>query len=254
MGNYIISEFKKALLRKSTRFYIIGIFLLCLVGNLAVVGFRMIYGTNEGTFAYNILEYATWCFVIPYYSCIFIADIVFGKTYPDPHIKDGYTSGLNRTQIYIGKVIASVMIAFVLALIACILLIAITVLFHFSDGTIKAYNIRDFFEKMLYAVPLWIAGVGIGNMFLFIFEKKKFAYLCYFILTIAIERGIMILAAEPLELEPFRVLRKFTVSQNFSLIPYPADPSRNIPLTIALGVIYFLVSTVIGVVFYNKKK
>ncbi|MCR4740631.1 MAG: hypothetical protein K5886_10300 [Lachnospiraceae bacterium] len=254
MFKYIAIELKNALSRRLTRFYIIGIFALCLLANLAVVGFRMVYGTNEGTFAYNIIEYATWCFVIPYYTCIFIADIVFGKVYPNPHIKDGHTAYLNRTQIYLGKVLASVLLAVIFAITACALLILITVLFHISDGTIKLYNIRDFFGKMGCAVPLWIAGIGIGTMFLFLFENKKKAYIGYFLLTLILERGIMLLAAEPFELGFFKSLRRLTVTQNFSLIPYPADPARNIPLTIALGIIYFIVSTVIGAVYYNKKE
>ncbi|MCR5733784.1 MAG: hypothetical protein K6G22_04165 [Lachnospiraceae bacterium] len=254
MFRYIAIELKTALTRKMTRYYIIGILALCLLANLAVVGFRMVYGTNEGTFAYNIIEYATWCFVIPYYTCIIIADIAFGKPYPNPHIKDGHTASLNRTQIYLGKVIASVLLAIIFAIAACALLIFITVLFHLSDGTIKLYNITDFFGKMVYAIPLWMAGIGIANMFLFMFEDRKKAYIGYFLLTLVLERGIMLLAAEPLEIEFFKSLRRLTVTQNFSLIPYPADPARNIPLTIAVGIIYFVVSTVIGAVVYNKKE
>ncbi|MCR4922894.1 MAG: ABC transporter permease [Lachnospiraceae bacterium] len=254
MGKYIINEFVKALKRKHSKIFAIGLFVLCLVANLAVIGFRMIYGTNEGTFAYNIIEYATWCFVIPYYACILIADIVFGKDYPNPFIKDGYTKDLNRGQIYMGKVIASAMLAFVFAIIACVALLLITTLFHLSDGTIRLYNIKDFFEKMTYAVPLWLAGIGFGNMFLFAFKDKRYAYGGYFILTLLLERLIMMLAAEPFEIGLFKLLRTVTVSQNFSLIPYPADPARNIPLTIATGIIYFVVSCILGIILYRKKK
>ena len=84
MGNYIVSEFKKATNRKLFYAYLIGIVALVLVANIAVVSFRLVYGYNDGTYAYNIIEYATWCFAIPYYSCILIADMAFGMTYPNP--------------------------------------------------------------------------------------------------------------------------------------------------------------------------
>ena len=111
MFKYIWHEFKEALNRKTTYLYIAGIFALCLIANAAVVGFRMIYGTNEGTYAYNLIEYATWCFIIPYYSCIFIADIAFGKTYPNPQIRNGLTAKLTRSLIYLSKLFVSIILA-----------------------------------------------------------------------------------------------------------------------------------------------
>lgn len=254
MGSYIARELRKALKRKYTYSYVLGILALCLLANIAIMAFRTIYGTNEGTYAYNLIEYATWCFVIPYYSCIFIADMAFGKEYPNPYIKDNVTKKLNRTQIYFSKLITEIILAVVFVVIAFVLLISITTLFQFRDGTISAYTIRDFSQKMLYATPLWIAGISFGNMFLFLFEDKKKAYICFFVLTFAFPRIVMQLAAEPLELAPFKFIRTYLITQNFSLIPYPADPTRNIPLTIALGFIYAAIASIIGAVYYRKKK
>lgn len=254
MINYIMREMKLAFHRKYTYAYVLGILALCVIANAAVVGFRMIYGTNEGTYAYNLMVYATWCFVIPYYSCIFIADMIFGKEYPNPLIKDKDTKNLSRTQLYLSKLIASVLLAVVFVVIAFIALLATTALFQIKDGMVSSYEIVDFLEKMLIAIPLWIAGLAIANMFLFMFEEKKKAFVGYFILTLIIPRVIMIFAAEPFKWAFFRFLRTYTITQNFSLIPYPADPARNVPLTIALGVIFTVVPTVIGCINYNKKK
>lgn len=254
MVSYIAREWKRALKRRYTYAYVLGIFALCLLANIAVIAFRTIYGTNEGTYAYNLIEYATWCFVLPYYSCIFIADMGFGKGYPNPHIKDSLTKNLNRVQIYFSKLIAEILLAAVFLVISFVLLISITTLFQFRDGTISTYTILDFAEKMLYATPLWIAGISFGNMFLFLFEDKKKAYISFFVLTFLVERVIMQLAAEPLQLAPFKFIRTYLITQNFSLIPYPADPSRNISLTIALGFIYAAIAGIVGAIYYKKKK
>ena len=254
MFKYSVHEFVTALKRKSFLFYVIGILALCVIANAAVVGFRMIYGTNEGTYAYNLMVYATWCFVIPYYSCIIIADIVIGRTFPNPMIKDKDTNGLSRTQLYFAKLIAEVLLSIVLVAIAFVFLLGTTALFQIKDGMVSGYEITDFLGKMLLAVPLWIAGISMGNMFLFTHEKKKLAYIGYFTITLVIPRLIMFFAAEPFRWAFFRFLRTYTITQNFSLIPYPADPARSVGLTIALGVIFTIVSSVIGCVYYNKKK
>ena len=253
MFKYIIREFNSAIHRKYTYAYLLGILVLCIVANAAVVGFRMIYGTNEGTYAYNLMVYATWCFVIPYYTCIFIADMIFGKEYPNPLIKDKDTKNLSRVQIYLSKLIASIVLALVFAVITFVVLLITTSLFQINEGFVKGYEIKSFLNKMAIAIPLWIAGIAFGNMFLFVFENKKKAFIGFFVLVLVIPRLIMLFAAEPFKWALFKFLRTYTITQNFSLIPYPADPARNVPLTIALGIIYAVISTVVGIVVYKKK-
>ena len=250
---YIARELDSALDKKYTYSYVIGIAVLCVVANIAVVAFRTIYGTNEGTYAYNIIEYATWSFIIPYLTCILIADMVFGKDYPNPHIKDGISSELSRAQIYIGKLVAAIMLAIIFLVITFVVLIATTTLFQFRDGAISASTIRGFCEKMLVAIPLFVAGISFGNMFLFVFENKKKAFVGFYILTLLIPRVIMFLAMEPISIGLFKSIRKYTISQSFTLIPFPSNPERSVLLIISLGVIYTIVSTTIGIVIYNKK-
>ncbi len=255
MGYFIIEEFNAGRKTRLARSYLICVFTLCLFSNLAVIAFRSIYGSNEGTFAYNIMTYATWCFFIPYYSCILIADMVFGKEYPNKDNNVMLREGMSPVKVYLVKLLASILLALAFMIFTLVVFLGITMIFHFSEGSSGVYEIKDFFEKTLYAVPLWLAGIGISNMFLFMFDKggKLKPYLCYLGLTVLLERLIMILAAEPFKLEPFRKLRTVVVTQLFSLIPYPADPTRNIPLTVFLGFLYLLISTIIGILIFNKK-
>ncbi len=253
MFRYIARDLNTALHRRYTYAYVIGIFALCLIANIAVVAFRMVYGTNEGTYAYNIINYTTWCFVVPYYSCIFIADMGFGKTYPNPQIKDKITKNMSRTAIFCSKLIVELLLGLLFMVIAFVLLIGITTVFHLADGTVRVSDIRDFVDKMLIAIPLWCAGICFGNMFLFIFEDKRKAYLGYYILTLIFPRLIMALAAEPVSLTFFKWVRTYLISQGFSLLPYPADPARNMPLSITMAIIYALIACVVGVSVYRKK-
>ncbi len=254
MLQYISRDLKTVIRRRYTLAYVIGIVALCLIANIAVVGFRMIYGTNDGTFAYNLIEYATWCFILPYYSCICIADIVFGKLYPNPRIKDKVTKNMSRTQIYFSKFIASVLLAMVFLIIAFAFLMGTTTLFQLGDGTMHLWVVQEFLDKMWLALPLWIAGVSIANMCLFITKHKVKAYATFIVITLAVPRVIMFFAAEPFEWGIFRNLRIFLISQNFSLLPYPADPNRSVPLIIGIGIVYSIVANVVGVIAFNKKK
>ena len=254
MIKYIFNEFDNAIRRKSAYVYFIGIFVLCIIANIAVVAFRTVYGTNEGTYAYNIMEYAAWSFIVAYLSCVLIANTVFGRKYPNPYIKDGITNGLSRTRIYLGKLMASVMLAFVFLVVTFVVLVATTALFHVSDDkTLDSAAIRIFCEKLFLALPLFLAGISFGVMFLFAFKDKRKAFAGFYIVTFGIPRLIIFLAGDSCNLAFFRMLRKYTISQCFTLIPYPSSPDRNIALMISLGFIYSILSVVIGLVIYNKK-
>lgn len=243
--------------RKYSICYLCGIVALVLLANIAVVAFRLIYGANEGTMAYNILEYATWCFVIPYYTCICIADIVFNSMKPDWKVpaKGSTDKCSGRIKLYLTKFISGLLLGLVYVVVATIVLIAITLLFHIGDGSMLTwYDISDFINKLALALPLWFAGVAMAMMFLFMMKSKKMAYISYLILTLAIPRTIMLMAAEPFEVGFAKFIRKYTITQNFSLIPYISNPERNVTLIIVLGIAVGILATVIGCVSFGRKK
>ena len=250
MVKYIFREVKKAFKTKMAAILAICVVGICLIANLAVMAFTLIYGSNiDGVLGSNVLAFATWCFPIPYIATIFFADLVYG-TYPDPHIKDSVTRNMSRTSVYLSEVFSGLIVSLVYMVIAFVVLLITTRIFH-SD--ITAYDISLFVQNMLISVPLWIAGVSFGFMFLFIFESKKKAYICFFALTLVIPRIIMFFAAEPFEIPVFVMVRKILISQSFGHIPYIADPQRNVPYIICQGIIYTVISCIIGIISYYKK-
>ena len=251
MIKYIFRELKTAYKTKMAKILALSVLAICLLANLAVMAFTLIYGSNiDGVLGSNVLAFATWCFPIPYLATILFADLVFG-TYPDPHIKDSITKNMSRTAVYLSEFLSGLIVALSYMILAFVVLLITTRIFH-SD--ITSYDISLFLENMLVAVPLWIAGVSFGFMFLFIFESKKRAYICFFILTLVIPRFIMFFAAEPFSLNFFIVVRKILISQSFGHIPYIADPERNVVFIIGQGIVYTIISCIVGIVAYIKKE
>ncbi|MCR5355868.1 MAG: hypothetical protein K6E63_00540 [Lachnospiraceae bacterium] len=244
MINQIFKEFDAALRSKGAYFYAGGIVVLCIIANIAVVAFRAIYGTNEGTYAYNIMEYAAWSFIVPYLTCIFIAHMVFGKGYPKAKKPE-------RTKTYLSKLISGTLLAFVFLVITFVVLIVTTFLFQMNDKVLSNDAVRTFCLKMFLAMPLFLAGIAFATMFLFCFKDKRKAYAGFFLLTLIIPRIILLLAKEPPGIPVFKFLRTYTISQCFTLIPYPSSPERSVPRIIGLGLIYAALATVIGIIVYN---
>lgn len=252
MCYYISSEVKNALRRKYALWYVAGMIVLCILANLSMICFRTIYGMNDGAFGYNLIIFAEGVFAIPYYTSIFIADIVFGRDYPDPRIKDKATIGLNRTKLYLGKFIAELLLAFLFLVVAVVGFIGITVLFQFGDGTIDSLTIFDFIEKVIVATPLWIAGVAMGNMFLFVFRNKRKAFIAFFAIVLVTPRVIMFLAAEPFKLPPFTWITNILITPEFNALQFFF--TMNSTKILLLGIIYTAAACAIGIISYQKRE
>ena len=259
MGKFLINDFKRALRSRGSKIYLMAGIVLILVANIAVICFRFIYGSNEGTFSYNVYEYASWCFLIPYYSCIAIGWIVFGHRYPHPK-KEGITlteGGVKHTfkpaQLYIEKLIVSVMLAAVYLVVAFVAFYVITQLFHIDEGITLWPVVKNFLEKTALSLPLWFAGICFAIMFLFIFETWQKALAGYVILTVIIPQIIRIFSLDTFKFELARTIRRYTITQSFGLVPYPSYPDRSVPLIVALGLIYGILASVIGIVIYSRK-
>lgn len=247
MGNCILSDFKEATRSKGAKYYLLGTIALVLIANIAVICFRFIYGSNEGTFSYNVFEYASWCFLIPYYSCILLAMIAMA------HDDEKYET-LKPWQRYISKLVVTIMLAVVFLVIAFVLLYVITSLFHINEGLILWGVVKSFLEKAFLSLPLWFAGISFAILFLFIFDKRWKSILGFAIVTVVIPQIIRVFSLDSFKFEFFRAIRRYTITQSFGLVPYPSYPDRSVPLIIALGMIYGIAALVIGVVIYSRKE
>ncbi len=264
MIKFIANDFREAMSSRLAKIYFFATLALVLIANIAVICFRFIYGSNEGTFYYNVFEYASWCFLIPYYSCILIGIMAFGPDYIWPKsqgIKLGVPKRngtddvvvLKPWQLYIAKLITAILLAAVFLVVAFVLLYAVTSVFHFNEGFIIWGVVKSFLQKAALSLPLWFAGISFAIMFLFMFEKKWKAVLGFAIVTVVIPQIIRIFSLDQFKFEGFRMIRRYTITQSFGLVPYPSYPERSVPLIVTLGLVYGVIAIIIGMCAYYRK-
>ncbi len=224
-----------------------------LLANLSMTAFRnIIYGMNDGSFAYNLIMFAKSFMWIPYYTCFFIADIVFGDEYPDPRIRGRSNAGLGRTQIYFGKFAAELIILVAAALFALVAFLTITPIFQIHDGTIDKDVVLDFMTAVLVSMPLFATGVSFGHMFLFSSNTKKKAFAYYVLFIIVIPRLLMFLATDQIGMTGLRVVTNLLVTPQFQTLPFYA--TRNVPKILISSCIYMALSLGFGCFKFNRKK
>lgn len=253
MRYYIWNEVTTALKKKGTYMYVAGIIILSLLANIAMVAFRSIYGMREGAFGSNLIYFAQWCFIVPYYSTILIVEIIFGKECPNPKIRNKVTIGLSRAKLYFGKLLSELCVSACFLIAAIICFIGITYIFMAADGSIEIWVVQDFCFAALRAVPLWITGIAIGNGLLFFFSRKRYAFITFFCLLIVFPRLDMFLAAEPLKWEVCHFIKEFLLlTPRFNELPYYA--TLNMPKIMILSIVYTACFTALGLWAYYKKE
>ncbi len=249
---YTAREAYRALKKKYSLWYLLAILVLCLLANIAMACFRSVYGMNDGSFSSNLIIFAEGAFVIPYYSCIFLADIVFGPEYPNPHIRDGYTRPLRRFQLYIGKVLGSLIVGVIMFVAAFVLLLVTTLLFGMGDGSIDSFTITDFLLKAAVALPLWIAGISFAYAFLYGSKDKKSAFIGFYVVVLLIPRLIILLASEKIHIPVFTRLVNYLITPQFQALQFYF--TMDIKKCVILGLTYSLIATVIGLTCFYKRK
>ncbi len=249
---YMKTELTKALKKKYTRYYLVGIILTALLANGAMSAFRNIYyGTNDGTFAYNLIMFAKGFFAIPYYACWFAADNVFGEEYPNPMIRDKSTIGLSRTKMYLGKLLASEIIMLLCAVFATIAFLMITWVFQVHDGTIDFAVVVDFAETVAITMPLFITGVSISNAILFSITPRKKSFMYFVLGVVIIPRLIIFLATERIRFLPAVWISQILITPQFQTLQFYA--TRDVPKIIITSLIYTALSIFIGCRNFNRK-
>ncbi len=250
---YIYSETLRTLKGKYARFYILAVLAMSILANLTMIVFRdMVYGTNDGTYGYNLIMFAGGFFWLPYYTMIFISDMVFGREYPDPHLRNRSNLKLNRKQIYVGKLITGYLMLVLFAILSFVIFIGVSVLFQIGSGSMEKKIIADFAVNLVIAVPLFLAGVSMGFMCLFLFRTKKYAFIFFWVLTIVIPRLIMLLGADPIRIGFFNWIKNnLLLTPQFTELQFYA--TRNVPKVLISSAVYIILSTLIGCIGYKMK-
>ncbi len=254
MPAYTWSETVRAIRSKEFKKYTLAILAVSILANLAIIAFRdYVYGTNDGTYGYNIVMFAGGFFWLPYYATIFVAEIPFGRSYPDPYIKDRITKNLKRYHIYLGKLITSLLLICIFAIFTFIIFIGVSTLFQLSTRTLSAQVVRDFGINIMCAVPLLMAGTSIGMMVLFCINNKIKAYVVFWLLTILIPRAVMLLGAEPISITFFKIIKdKVLITPQFTTLQFFA--SRDVKQIVISSIVYIIITTVIGVLCFENKE
>ncbi len=187
------------------------------------------------------------------YLVIVVCDMVFSEQYKHNTLKNEVSYGLPRERIYLGKLITAILVAIVMCAVIIAFYLGLScLLFPMGDG--MGETMDSLGQTLLVAFPLWLGGLGAFLMLSFLMKGSTAAAILYAVL-LSMGGGFLDLFGEFLpKLKPV-----FTAIQNCLLItPFNQLPYRPMeelmPYAWALGMAWFLLSTVVGLMAFRKRE
>jgi len=246
---------------RSRRFVIMLAIVLIISALLTVLVAYYRPGSIVGSSATPIDFYSTWWGTFASFLTV-ISGIFFGGDgiAAEFQNKTGYftvPNPIRRSSIYIGKFLAS----FTAATVVLVVYLAIAVangLFYFGANIPYQFG-----ESFLFAWFYLLAVLGFTFMFSSLFKTSSYAILVSFLLLIVGFSLISALIEGLTGTEPWYILSYgASIIMNVFTSPYPTTATRagfttyvaSIPEGLAIMAVYFIVSSVVGLILFQRKE
>lgn len=187
------------------------------------------------------------------YLAMLVCDMVFSEQYKHNTLKNEVSYGLPRERIYLGKLMASIAVAVALCAVIIAFFLGLSCLL-FPMGEDMGETLAALGQTLVMAFPLWLGGLGFSLMISFVMKGSTAAAILYAVLM-SVGGGFLDLFGEFLpKLRPV-----FTAVQNCLLLtPFNQMNYRPmqelIPYAWALGMAWFVLSTVVGLITFKKRE
>lgn len=188
------------------------------------------------------------------YLVVVTCDMVFSDQYKYNTLKNEVAYGLPRSQIYLGKLLASVIASVVLcAVILAFYLLLARLLFPL--GETAGETMQELGRALLTAFPLWLGGLGLFHMLLFLMKGSTAASIVYVLMVAVLGGGVLKLFAAFLpRLQPvIEAIQACLFTTPFDrMISGPSEGLMAYAWTVGLA--WLLGSTVLGLLVFRKRE
>ena len=250
MRNYIKAEFY----RNFNRMYFWN---FTLITSAVVLLFIILMRTSNFGNLPMLLEIGIAMLGVPVFLVLMTIDIVSGEEIKHLTLKNSVSFGISRSKIVLSKIIVTVILSFIAAIIILAVFLGSGVILFGTEG-VTSVMIKDFTLRLLSAIPLWIGAISVGTFLAFFISNYT---LCSFLYA-----GLFAAAGSIIKLLAKLISDKLMYIHNI-LITTRLNSLSNIykqaiqPITndtiifaVAVGVAYTVVFTILSILYFNKKE
>ncbi len=253
MLNYIKAE----LYRSFNRLYLwnlVGItsaliLLLVILGN----------ANNVGNLPF-LLQIGIEMLGVPIYLIIMIVDMVIGEEIKNLTLKNTISFGIPRGKIVLSKIIVTVILAFVAAIIILIVFLGSGAILFGVEG-VSSTLFKDFTLRLLAAIPLWIGAISLGTFLGFFFTNYT---LCAFVYTgLFVVTGPIIRLLSTLVSDKFMYINNILITTRLKALSsmnlagvqeYQYITADNLAFAVIVGIACTVVFAILSILYFRKKE
>lgn len=246
MFNYIKADLYKAL-NRAYMYVFLGVMVV-----LVFFAILLIRLNSPAMTAGNIMQISIGMLMVPIFLVLMNVDVISGDDVREHTFKNTLSYGVPRSSLYVANIMASVILAFVIFLITLLVLLGSAFLFLEPGKLVTAAFFKDYFLRILAAIPLYISAISLGTLLSIIIKSNNafgFTYAMIFVAVAPIIRAIAGLTSS-----------KVMILYNVLITTEISNLTKNSVTNCAMfeaaltGIIYTAVFTIIGIVVFNKKE
>ena len=189
------------------------------------------------------MSFNTILIVVMVFATVFLDD------FRDGTYKNLVVSNLSKTEIYLGKYIAQIILACI-TMVICTIAVIIALTFIKSNGTMDGI-IKETVERFLCSIPMYFAGIALIDL-LVIIIKRGAVYITYYLIFSALPTIIVI--AENIVWDKLSCIREVLMSSILSNIEVIGASSKHLFIAVIAGIIYTCVFLALGITVFNNQE
>lgn len=226
----------------------LGIMVFIVIGvNLLV----LIAATTPLT-VFDIMSLGLKMLIFPIFFVLMFVDITANEEMKDSIIKNAIDFGIPRNKLYLSKIITSVILAFISAIVVLTAFLGSAFLLLSPGEAFTAAFAAEFTLKILCALPLYIGAITIGVLFSFVIKKSTlfaFAYVGLFTIIGSIIKMLIYLISDK-----FLWVYNALITTNLTILSGDNVTSVQMFTAAGIGFVYTIIFTVIGVMVFKRQE
>lgn len=197
---------------------------------------------------------------VPIFLVGIVIDMVIGEELKNLTLKNVVSFGISRKKIVLSKIIVTVILSFIAAVIILTFYLGSGAILFGVEGVSLAL-FKDFLLRLLAAIPLWIGAISVGTLMGFIFKNNTIFAFAYAFMFVSISSMLKVLSFfisdKIMYIHNVLITTKIKTLSALTMTPannIQAITTDSLISAVVIGVIYTVVFSILSILHFSKKE
>jgi hypothetical protein len=211
-----------------------------------------IYLTKVPITVYNLMAMGVNTLKTPVFLILMIVSTITNEEIKEKTLRNTLSFGVSRNSLYMAKLITSIILATISAVIILAVFVGGAYILFKPGSELTPMFVKDFFLRILYAVPMYTAAIAISALLGFVIKSEMVYAFSYLGLFVAVKPVIQLLCY--FISDKFIYIYNILISTRLSMLGDMKTGGIDSLTTVILGIAYTVIFTAIGIVVFRRQE